>query len=148
MENPNGKLIAYFIKEQGMDLFNQPNVKGWDGGNSWLTSQVFLQRNNVADLLCNGKSFSRGKKEMDKSSMIQQNPNHLLNVKLNWDKEGNNKQIIAELRDRLLFETDKNSQADFEQILKYDFDSKTEGSENAVMRLFNFMIKTPEFQLI
>ncbi len=42
----------------------------------------------------------------------------------------------------------KATRQDFEKILKYDFDSKTEGSENAVMRLFNFMVKTPEFQLI
>lgn len=148
IENPNGKLIAFFLKEQGMDLFNQPNVKGWDGGNSWLTSQVFLQRNNVADMLCNGKNLTRGKKEMDENSMMKQNPNTLLNVKLNWNKEGNNKEIIAELKNRLLFQTDETEQKDFEKILKYDFDSKTEGSEYAVMRLFNFMIKTPEFQLI
>lgn len=147
VENPNSKLIAFFIKEQGMDLFNQPNVKGWDGGNSWLTSQIFLQRNNVADLLCNGKNLSRGNAATE-NRMMNQNPNKQLNVKLNWDKEGNNKQIIAQLTDRLLFQTDKDNQQDFEQILKYDFDSKTEGSENAVMRLFNFMVKTPEFQLI
>jgi uncharacterized protein (DUF1800 family) len=148
IENPNGKLIAFFLKEQGMDLFNQSNVKGWDGGNYWLTSQVFLQRNNIADLLCSGKSLTRSKKEMDENSMMKQNPNRQLNVKLNWDKEGKNTEIIAELSNRLLFQNDKNNQADFEQILKYDFDSKTEGSENAVMRLFNFMVKTPEFQLI
>jgi len=146
--NPNTKLIAFFIKEQGMDLFNQPNVKGWDGGNSWLTSQIFLQRNNAADLLCNGKNLTRGQKEINENSMMKQNPNRMLNVKLDWDKEGNNKEIIAQLTDRLLFQVDKNEQQDFEQLLKYDFDSKTEGSENAVMRLFNFMVKTPEFQLI
>jgi uncharacterized protein (DUF1800 family) len=143
--NPNARLIAFFIKDQGMDLFNQPNVKGWDGGNSWLTSQVFLQRNNVADLLCNGKNITRAQKE---NQNMKQNPNQQLNVKLNWDKEGNNKEIIAELKNRLLFQIDENSQADFEKILKYDFDSKTAGSENAVMRLFNFMVKNPEFQLI
>jgi uncharacterized protein (DUF1800 family) len=147
IQNPNAKLIAYFIKEQGMDLFNQPNVKGWDGGNSWLTSQVFLQRNNVADLLCNGRNLNRGRKEND-STMMKQNPNQLVNVKLHWDKEGTNKQIIAELKDRLLFQTDENDQQDFERLLKYDFDSKTEGSDNAVLRLFNFMVKTPEYQLI
>lgn len=148
VSNPNTKLIAFFIREQGMDLFNQPNVKGWDGGNSWLTSQIFLQRNNVADLLCNGKNLSRGKKENEDNAMMKQNPNRLLSVKLNWNKEGNNKEIITELTNRLLFQTDKDSQQDFEQILKYDFDSKNEGSENAMMRLFNFMVKTPEFQLI
>lgn len=147
IENPNGKLIAFFIKEQGLDLFNQPNVKGWDGGNSWLTSQIFMQRNNTADLLCSGKNFSRGRKE-NENKMMDQNPKRQLNIKLNWDKEANNKEIIAELTNRLLFQNDQNNQADFEQILKYDFDSKTEGSENAVLRLFNFMVKTPEFQLI
>ncbi len=145
--NPNTKLIAFFIRDQGMDLFNQPNVKGWEGGNSWLTAQVFLQRNNVADLLCNGKNLSRGN-AANQNIMMKQNPNKQLNVRLNWDKEGNNKKIIAQLSDRLLFQSDKENQQIFEQILKYDFDSKTEGSENAVMRLFNFMVKTPEFQLI
>jgi hypothetical protein len=66
-------------------------------------------------------------------------------VQLNWNKTGTNKEIISELKDRLLFDTDDYSQADFEKILKYDFDPKTAGSENAVMRLFNYMIKTPEF---
>jgi len=147
ISNTNTKLITFFIKEQGMDLFNQPNVKGWDGGNSWLTSQIFLQRNNTADLLCNGKNISRAKKEND-NMMMNQNPNRQLNVKLNWNREGNNKEIIAQLSNRLLFQTDAANQQDFEKILKYDFDSKTEGSDNAVMRLFNFMVKTPEFQLI
>ena len=148
VKNYNNKLIALFLKAQGMDLFNQPNVKGWDGGNSWLTSQVFLQRNNVADLLCNGKNLSRPKKETNENSIMTQNPNHLLKVKLNWDSNGNNKEIIAELKNRLLFQSDAANQLDFEKILKYDFDSKTEGSENAVLRLFNYMVKTPEFQLI
>jgi uncharacterized protein (DUF1800 family) len=148
VENPNKNLIAIFIKQQGMDLFNQPNVKGWDGGNSWLTSQIFLQRNTVADLLCNGKNLSRAKKEMGENSMMDKKLKKEINVRLIWNKEENNKEIIADLSNRLLFQTDKNNQADFEQILKYDFDSKTNGSDNAVMRLFNFMVKTPEFQLI
>jgi uncharacterized protein (DUF1800 family) len=147
-ETPNSKVIAYFIKQQGMDLFNQTNVKGWDGGNSWLTSQVFLQRHNAIDLLCKGKNFTQGRKYNDQNSMMKQNSDKEASVKLNWNKDGNNTAIIAELSNRLLFQNDPNNQADFEQILKYDFDSKTEGSENAVMRLFNFMVKTPEFQLI
>ena len=147
VEKPNLKLIAFFLRDQVMDLFNQPNVKGWDGGNSWLTSQVFLQRNNAADLLCNRRNINIAKKDSEKK-MENQNPNKQLSVKLNWNNEGNNKEIIAEFTNRLLFQTDKDNQHDFEQILKYDFDGKTEGSENAVMRLFNFMVKTPEFQLI
>lgn len=148
IEKPNGKLIAYFLKQQGMDLFNQPNVKGWDGGNSWLTSQNFLQRNNVADLLCNGKNLNRRKPQNEDNEMMTETRNQIVNVKLDWNKSGTNKQIIAELSSKSLFNVDENLQLDFEKLLKYDFEGNTEGSENAVLRLFNAMAKTPEYQLI
>ncbi|GAW89500.1 hypothetical protein FPS14_contig00023-0028 [Flavobacterium psychrophilum] len=144
LENP--KVLVFFLKDQGMDLLNQPNVKGWVGGNSWLTSQVYLQRNNVANLFCSGRTINR------KMFKVEEKDNEVLfqkiNIKLDWNKNGNNKQIITELKNRLLFEVDDNTQQDFEKILKYDFDSTTEGSENAVLRLFNAMVKTPEYQLI
>ncbi|TDD97394.1 DUF1800 domain-containing protein [Flavobacterium cellulosilyticum] len=148
IETTNGRAISYFLKQQGMDLFNQPNVKGWDGGNAWLTSQVFLQRNTIADLLCNGKNFDRRGKIDEMDSMMNKKSNRVLNVKLNWNSEGDNKDIISELANRSLFTIDANEQKDFEQLLKYDFDPKTAGSEYAVMRLFNYMVKTPEYQLI
>lgn len=144
----NGKAIAFFIKDQGMDLFNQPNVKGWDGGNSWLTSQIFLQRNTVVDGLCNGKPFGQRRPENEDKMMQNATQKPLFPVKLNWKKNQDNKQIIAELGNRLLFQISESDQQDFEKLLKYDFDSTTEGSENAVLRLFNFMAKLPEFQLI
>jgi hypothetical protein len=39
-------------------------------------------------------------------------------------------------------------QKDMENVLKYDFDAKNENAKNAVLRLFNYIIKTPEYQLI
>ena len=148
IEKPNAKLIAFFIKQQGMDLFNQPNVKGWDGGNSWITSQIFLQRNNVSDLLCNGKNLNRRRKNSQENDKMDEVQNQLLKVKLDWNSTSTNKQIIAELKERNLFAVDKELQDDFEKILKYDFDGKVSGSEYAVIRLFNAMTKTPEYQLI
>jgi len=144
--NPNMKMVAFFLKEQGMDLFNQPNVKGWDGGNNWLTSQIFLQRNNVSDMLCNGRIIN---KRGTDAAMLKSNPElEKIDVKLNWDSTGNNKTIIAELKSRLLFTSDENLQKDFENILKYDFNPQDPGADNAVLRLFNAMTKAPEFQLI
>jgi hypothetical protein len=37
---------------------------------------------------------------------------------------------------------------DFENLLKYDFDANSPNSDQAVLRLFNAIIKEPEFQLI
>ena len=146
IENPNPKAIVYFIKDQGMDLFNQTNVKGWVGGNSWLTSQVYLQRNNVADLLCNGRGLNH-KSASTKEEMSNKAANRN-NVKVDWNTNGNNQQIIAELKDRMLCNVDEATQKDFETILKYDFNPKAENSDQVVMRLVNAMVKLPEYQLI
>ena len=149
IEDINTTLITFFLKQQGMDLFNQPNVKGWDGGNSWLTSQIYLQRNNVADLLCNGRNISR--KTFDKTPEEGEQPNVVLEkikVRIDFDKNGNNKKIISELSNRTLFKVDDSIQKDMENVLKYDFDAKEENANYAVLRLFNYIAKTPEYQLI
>jgi uncharacterized protein (DUF1800 family) len=147
VEELNPKLIAFFLKQQGMDLFNQPNVKGWNGGKEWLTSQIYLQRNNAADLLCNGKSLSR-RKQFNEENIMTETRNTLVKVKLDWNKTGNNKTIIEELSERLLFQFDVSLQKDFESILKYDFNPNVENADDAVLRLFNAIVKTPEYQLI
>jgi len=144
IENPNINALVFFLRQQGMDLFNQPNVKGWDGGNSWLTSQIYLQRNNLADLLCNGRNFNRQKSPSENNIPKKQS----VTVSLEWNPNENNKEIIKELTDRTLFAVDKSSQEDFEKILKYDFDPKSPGANNAVLRLFNAIVKSPEFQII
>jgi len=146
IKDANMKMVAFFLKEQGMDLFNQPNVKGWDGGNNWLTSQIFLQRNNASDLLCSGRIIN--KRGIDPENFKQHPELEKINIKLNWNKSGNNKDIIAELKNRLLFSTEESLQKNFENILKYDFNPNDPGADNAVLRLFNAMTKAPEFQLI
>jgi len=139
--------IIVFLRQQGMDLLNQPNVKGWDGGRSWLTSQIFLQRHKVADALCNGKRFGRNPKEI--TSENKATPDTRSDkIRLDFPKNTDNLGIISHLSERLLFQSDERLREDFEKILKYDFDPKSPGSENAVIRLFNAMAKTPEFQLI
>lgn len=141
---PNKRVLVLFLRDQGMDLFNQPNVKGWEGGKSWLTTQIYLQRNNVTDLLCDGKPFRRNvlKEDMnDDEVTINFQP------QLNW-KGDTNKVIIKNLTERLLFSVDENNQKDFEAILKYDFNPDSQNANHAVLRLFNAIVKTPEFQLI
>lgn len=143
-------MIVAFLRAQGMDLYNQLNVKGWDGGNSWLTSQVYLQRNNTSDLLCSGRSLS---KKTINNMMSEDNskPKRELEkreVRIKYDSDGNNKTIITELSDRLLFTVNESMQKDMENLLKYDFDPKDPNANFAVIRLFNYITKLPEYQLI
>lgn len=136
-------LIYFFLKQQGMDLYDQPNVKGWDGGNSWLTSQIYLQRNNVSDLLCNGRTISiKALNNIDNITIES------INTSIKFDSNNTPYQIINNLSNSNLFEVNDELQKDFESLLKYDFDPKSKNANEAVLRLFNFMTKTPEYQLI
>ncbi|MFH6964327.1 DUF1800 domain-containing protein [Flavobacterium plurextorum] len=142
-------MILFFLKQQGMDLYNQVNVKGWDGGNSWLTSQIYLQRNNTSDLLCSGRSITR--KVLNTMNSDTEKPKsefEKLNIKIDFDSNGNNKTIIAELSKRLLFNVNDATQKDMESLLKYDFDPKETHANFAVIRLFDYITKLPEYQLI
>jgi hypothetical protein len=45
---PDVRLLALALacERQGQDLFHRPNVKGWDGGKTWLGSAAVLARSN------------------------------------------------------------------------------------------------------
>jgi uncharacterized protein (DUF1800 family) len=44
--------LAVACERQGQELFYPPNVKGWDGGKSWLNSTTVLERSNwVSDIV-------------------------------------------------------------------------------------------------
>lgn len=43
----NATLLAAELQELGQGLFYPPNVKGWDGGRTWINSSTLLGRANV-----------------------------------------------------------------------------------------------------
>ena len=111
LTNIDSKSIAQFLRQQGMDLFDQPNVKGWDGGTAWLTSQTYLQRNRVADLLCNGSSLKRRKiKTLDNTNSLY--PKIVLKPTSNDATK-----IIDELSNRLIFSINESTQKDMQNMI-------------------------------
>ena len=44
---PNMRIWVGIGRRLGQDIFNPPNVKGWPGGNSWITSDTLLVRNDI-----------------------------------------------------------------------------------------------------
>jgi hypothetical protein len=48
-------LVSYaMLRQLGQDLFAPPNVKGWDGGVTWITTNTLLTRYNDAQSLVQG----------------------------------------------------------------------------------------------
>jgi len=64
---PPAPVCSNFLANLGQDLFAPPNVKGWDGGISWITTNNLLARYNQAEMLVYGRNqiqLNDGKKGM------------------------------------------------------------------------------------
>lgn len=53
---PPAMITTQALRLLGQDLFAPPNVKGWDGGLSWITTNNLLNRYNFAALLVLGEA--------------------------------------------------------------------------------------------
>ena len=159
LDVPPVRATQPYFTAQGMKLLYPPNVKGWDGGRSWLTSQKLLTRVSLVSLLANGKSLDNEKlrrkqeKVAEEMGMMMDMMDEKTNVDiktpaLRWNTAlTNNKDIIKDLTDRLVFTVNKDLQSDCERILKYDFDAKADNAQQSVTRLAEHIMKSPEFQV-
>ena len=57
---PAAKVAQNGMRQMGQILFAPPNVKGWDGGKSWITTSTLLFRYNFANYLINGDAMLPG----------------------------------------------------------------------------------------
>jgi hypothetical protein len=48
---PPGELVWLAASQIGQRLLDPPNVRGWEGGRSWITTATLLQRGNMAGML-------------------------------------------------------------------------------------------------
>jgi hypothetical protein len=142
----------------GQDLFAPPNVKGWDGGLSWITTNNLLARYNEAALLVHGDRaamaaamFAGRKKAPGKATQAVErrlrNPGsgavdvaRILSGEERRDKEA----LIGALQKRLLQSKLKPAQ---EKALRDYLDSQGELDEGDILNAIRLVMSTPEYQL-
>src|SRR5262249_28504992 len=56
---PSSRVLAEWAARLGQDLFYPPNVGGWKGGRSWLSTQAIVGRANYAVALVEGRLWAR-----------------------------------------------------------------------------------------
>jgi uncharacterized protein (DUF1800 family) len=56
---PSTLVLADWGGRLGQDLFDPPNVGGWPGGRSWLSSRALIARGNYAAELVDGRGIGR-----------------------------------------------------------------------------------------
>jgi hypothetical protein len=129
-----------------MDIYDQPNVKGWKGGQNWLTSQIYADRNQFIDFVIDGnKQFEKIlNKRLEKFDIgtVSYHP------KLKILNQKNAQTILDELTQKMIFEANEDLKQELNQLLKYDFDPKAENSEKSILKVYQFLAKSPEFQII
>src|SRR6202030_865087 len=54
---PSPVVAQNAMRQMGQILFAPPNVKGWDGGKTWISTSTLLFRYNFANYLINGDSM-------------------------------------------------------------------------------------------
>jgi uncharacterized protein (DUF1800 family) len=144
------------VRQLGQDLFAPPNVKGWDGGITWITTNTLLTRYNDAQALVQGtlpplhgsdlvrKPGAGNGARLDKA--LQRVRMGGVNVEklLSPEERSDNQAILASLQNRL-FQTslDANQQEALQQFL----DSKTKMTDADITEAIRLMMSTPEYQV-
>lgn len=137
----------------GQDLLAPPNVKGWDGGLSWITTNTLLARYNEAAILVQGdKSMLAGglanRPGLDRAMRRRFAQSSVGGVdvrKLFSDQElASQDGLVAALERRLLQSKLKAKQ---EKALRDYLDGEGELNDQTVLNAIRLVMATPEYQL-
>lgn len=144
------------LRQLGQDIFAPPNVKGWDGGITWITTNTLLTRYNDAETLVNGTlprldagEFARkqggaaGRKAMRALKHVRIGAVNVERI-LAEDQRKTKTDIVDALEQRL-FQTKLH--AEQEQTLKNFLDTKNRMSDADIRNTIRLMMSTPEYQV-
>ncbi len=144
------------LRQLGQDLFAPPNVKGWDGGITWITTNTLLMRYNDAQALVEGhlppltaSDFARkeggagGQKAMKALQRVRMGGVDVEKI-LTPEQRAGKATIVAALEHRLFQTTLKSDQ---EQTLREFLDSKTKMTNADIVTAIRLMMSTPEYQV-
>ena len=140
----------------GQDLFAPPNVKGWDGGITWITTNSLLDRYNDAATLVQGtfpsltaSDFARkpggpGGQKIEKA--VQRLHIGGVNVEkiLTPEERASKDQLVASLEHRLLQSPLKDGQ---KKALNDFLDSKAQLNDADVLTAVRLVMATPQYQV-
>jgi hypothetical protein len=117
----------------GQELFNPPNVKGWDGGRGWISTSTLLERYNVASRMVTARNDPT-RTSIDPTHLLKGAPqdvnglvDHLLSVLVDGD-------VPAGVRTELV-QYMRSGPGATEQVTTAAVDEKVRGLLHLVMSL-------------
>jgi uncharacterized protein (DUF1800 family) len=155
-ELPPPLVSTNLLRSLGQDLFAPPNVKGWDGGLAWITTNNLLARYNQAAMLAQGdmaiaSSLATGPTK--NPARVKQIQNRMRNMRaggvdvskiFSEQERADKEMLIAALEKRLLQGNLKDKQ---ERTLREYLDGKNALDENDIRDAIRLVMCTPEYQV-
>ena len=153
---PPGFISAAMLRSLGQDLFAPPNVKGWDGGIAWITTNTLLERYNGAATLVQGTTqqlsasdFAR--KPGGPGGVVQEKAAERVHIGgvdvgeiLTPEERADKAQLVASLQHRLLQSTLSNDQ---DKALRDFLDSRPTLNDADIRNVVRLIMSTPEYQV-
>jgi len=153
---PPTPICEAVLRNLGQDLFAPPNVKGWDGGITWITTNTLLARYNDAATLVQGtfpplaaSDFARkpggqgGAKAERQAQRVRiggVNVDKIVSPEELADKD----LLVKSLENRLLQTTLKDEQ---QKALRDFLDTKTKLDDADVRTAIRLVMATPQYQV-
>lgn len=144
------------LRQLGQDLFAPPNVKGWDGGVTWITTNTLLTRYNDAQSLVEGtlpplaagdfaKKAGGGGGEKAMKAMQRIRLGGVSVEKILTTEERADKAAMVNALEKRLFQAElKEAQ---EETLKDFLAAKKQLSSADIVTVIRLMMSTPEYQV-
>jgi hypothetical protein len=154
---PAPRVAQNAMRQMGQILFAPPNVKGWDGGKSWISTSTLLFRNNFANYLINGDAILppamkrqgadlgfRGPARAALADEIRRNPIDV-NRLVPAGRRNDPQKLIVDLSRRVL-QSDPPTD-DVTAFTSFLAARKEDTSDATVRGLLHLMMSTPLYQL-
>ena len=135
---PDSRVLENSLSALGQVVFAPPNVKGWDGGRSWISASSLLYRYNLAAYLLSGKAHILGGGNT-KTAVIP----------LETIAPGSVRMVSDQLLDHLAFRIFNYPllAKDRATYLTYLEKHSTPYSDDTVRDLMQIMMSTPDYQM-
>jgi uncharacterized protein (DUF1800 family) len=145
-------VASQMIKSLGQDLLLPPNVKGWDGGLSWISTNTLLARYNQAAILVMGQGNLGAEATRPGLKMVAERANAMARQLrpadvakiISDDDRRDQRAVIAQLEKRFIQGqlTEKHR-----QILRDYLEPHTNLDDQDIRHAIRLLMSTPEYQV-
>jgi uncharacterized protein (DUF1800 family) len=151
-EMPVPLVASQLLRNLGQELFMPPNVKGWDGGLSWITTNNLLSRYNQAAMLISAEGNIAPTSPNQQMKKIEEFANTLAKKMtavdvgkiLSPEERRDKKLLIPALEKRFLQSKLKEKQA---KTLHEFLNGRGELDDTDIRHTIRLVMSTPEYQL-